>query len=74
MVCRELEGPYKNTLDGIRASKTASEAAATMYCHNVGGFSSSPNPATEDEISNMNRRYKKFAPDGIVNRGMKYAE
>jgi len=46
MLSRELEGPYKNTLLGIKASKSASEAAATMYCHNVGGFSSSTSPAT----------------------------
>lgn len=78
MVARELEGPYKNTLSGIRKSKTASEAAATMYCHNVGGFSSSNTPATQNEIDNMNKKYSKFTgtdPDKmIVNRGMKFAE
>ena len=74
IVCRELEGPYRSTLNGIRASKTPSEAAATMYCHNVGGFSSSSSPATKSEISNMNKKYKKFVPDGIVTRGMRYAE
>lgn len=73
MLARELEGPYKSTLAGIRSSKNASEAAATMYCHNVGGFSSSINPATKQEIEQMNKRYSKFARN-IVNRGMSYAE
>ena len=73
MLARELEGPYKSTLAGIRSSKNASEAAATMYCHNVGGFSSSINPATKQEIEQMNKRYSKFAHN-IVNRGMSYAE
>lgn len=73
MLARELEGPYKATLSGIRSSKTASEAAATMYCHNVGGFSSSINPATKQEIEQMNKRYSKFAHN-IINRGMSYAE
>lgn len=73
MLARELEGPYKSTLAGIRSSRNASEAAATMYCHNVGGFSSSINPATKQEIEQMNKRYSKFAHN-IVNRGMSYAE
>lgn len=73
MLARELEGPYKNTLLGIRSSKNASEAAATMYCHNVGGFSSSTRPATKSEIDTMNKRYSKFG-NNIINRGMSYAE
>lgn len=78
IVARELEGPYRNTLQGIKASTTASQAAATMYCHNVGGFSSSTDPATQSEIDKMNQRYSKFTGKDpnklVVNRGMRYAE
>lgn len=74
MLSRELEGPYKNTLLGIKASKSASEAAATMYCHNVGGFSSSTSPATQDEIDKMNKRYKFTGNSSLINRGMQFAE
>lgn len=78
IIARELEGPYKNTLEGIRKCKTASEAAATMYCHNVGSFSNSNLPASQQEIDKVNKMYSKFTgnnPDNlIVNRGIKYAE
>lgn len=74
MLIKELEGPYKSTLSGIRKSKTASEAAATMYCHNVGGFSSSDMPATQDEITELNKKYSKFGNRDYVGTGMNYAE
>lgn len=73
MLIGELQGPYKNTLEGILQCKTPSEAAATMYCHNVGGLSSSRLPATQAEIDAMNKRYSKFAKNQI-NKGMDYAE
>lgn len=73
MLIGELQGPYKNTLEGILQCKTPSEAAATMYCHNVGGFSRSRLPATQTEIDAMNRKYSKFA-NNQINKGMDYAE
>lgn len=76
MIIKELEGPYKNTLEGIRKSKNAREAAATMYCHNVAGYSSSKNPATQEEIDRINSRYSRFTgpTNLVVDRAMKYAE
>ncbi len=76
IIIKELEGPYKNTLEGIRKSKTAREAAATMYCHNVAGYSASKNPATQSEIDKINSRYSRFTgPNNlVVDRAMRYAE
>lgn len=74
MLAKELEGPYRNTLEGIRKSNSASIAAATMYCHNTGGFSTSSLPATQNEISTMNKKYSKFGNPHVVNTGMDYAE
>ena len=74
MLARELEGPYKNTLNGLRQCKTAKEAAATMYCHNVGEWSSSSAPATQAEIDKMNRKYGRVGSSTQVTKGMNYAE
>ena len=74
MLIKEFEGPYKNTLEGIKNSTTASQAAATFYCHNVAGFSSSKAPATQDEIDKVNKRYAKFGNSAVVNTGMDFAE
>lgn len=74
IIARELEGPYKEALQGIRSSKTASQAAATMYCHNAAASSRSPYPATQVEIDTINKRYSKFGNPHLVNDGMNYAE
>lgn len=73
MLIKEFETTYKHSLNGIRQSKTAEEAAATMYCHNVGGFSSSDLPATQAEVDKLNRRYGKVGSSTQVNKAINYA-
>lgn len=74
MMIKELEGPYKHALNGIRKCTNARDAAATFYCHNVAGYSSSDNIATQEEINAKNRRYGHAGSPRQINIGMDYAE
>lgn len=76
MQIKMLEYELKNspTLEGIRKCNTASEAAATYYCHNIAGSSKSTEKATQTEINNTNAKYAKVGAKSQVNIGMRYAE
>lgn len=74
MMIKELEGPYRHALNGIRKCTNARDAAATFYCHNVAGYSSSDNIATQEEINAKNRRYGHAGSPRQINIGMDYAE
>jgi len=70
----ELTNSYKNTLEGIRKCNSASEAAATFYCHAIAGFSPSKDIASKEEIDKMNKRYSRVGANSLINKGMNYAE
>lgn len=70
----ELNTSYKYTLQGLRKSTTASQAAATFYCHAVAGYSTSTEPATQAEINNKNAAYSKVGANSQINKGMAFAE
>lgn len=74
MLVGELRNTYKATLEGIRKCSTASQAAATYYCHSVAGFSSSREPASQAEINKMNAKYSKVGATSQINKGMSFAE
>ena len=70
----ELNNSYKSTLEGIRKCDTASESAATFYCHSIAGFSNSKEKATQTEIDAMNKKYSKVGAKSLINKGMNFAE
>lgn len=74
MLVGELKSAYSATLEGIRKCSTASQSAATYYCHSVAGFSSSKEPASQAEINKMNARYSTVGANSQINKGMNYAE
>lgn len=73
MLAFELQTTYKATLAGIKKCTTPAQAAATFYCHNVAGFSTSTEPATQAEIDKMNARYGHVGANNQINKGMNYA-
>lgn len=74
MLAYELETSYKHTLNGIKKCSSAARSAATFYCHSIAGYSSSDEPASNDEIAAMNKKYNTVGADNQINKGMKYAE
>lgn len=73
MLAYELKTTYKATLEGIKKCKKPEESAATFYCHNVAGFSTSTNIATQAEIDNANKKYESIGAQSQITKGMKYA-
>lgn len=75
MLAYELEkGDYKNTLAGIKKCSTASQSAATFYCHAVAGYSTSREPASDGEVNKANARYAKVGATSQITKGMRFAE
>lgn len=74
MLIYELKTTYKATLAGIKKCKTPESAAATYYCHAIAGFSTSTNPATQEEINKNNAKYAKVGATSQINKGMGYAK
>lgn len=70
----ELTNEYKNTLEGIKKCKTASEAAATFHCHAIAGYSTSTEKATIAEINKINKKYSTVGSSSLINKSMKNAE
>ena len=74
MLIYELTTTYRYTLQGIKKCSTASQSAATYYCHAVAGYSSSTQPATQAEINRQNAKYSKVGASSQINKAMAYAE
>ena len=70
----ELSSSYKYTLQGIKKCNSASQAAATFYCHAVAGYSTSTEPASQAEIDRKNAAYSKVGANSQINKGMAFAE
>lgn len=73
MLAFELRTTYRATLAGIKKCTSASQAAATFYCHSIAGFSTSTEPASQAEINAMNAKYGGVGAHNQINKGMKFA-
>lgn len=74
MLMYELKTSYRYTYEGLKKCKTASQAAATFYCHAIAGYSTSTQPASQNEIDKANARYSHVGANSQINKGMRYAE
>lgn len=70
----ELQTTYKNTLAGIKKCVSATQSAATFYCHAVAGYSTSTDPATQSEVNKKNMAYAKVGATSQINKGMSFAQ
>lgn len=70
----EFRTTYKYTFEGLKKCTTAQQAAATFYCHAIAGYSTSTNPASQQEINKKNAAYHKVGAQSQINKGMAFAE
>lgn len=76
MIIYELSKYQAKTLEGIKKCNSPELAAATYYCHAVGGakWASSTEPATQDQIDYFNKKYEGVGAHSQINKGMSWAK